>query len=113
MLGNSGLSQPEVEAATTSTGYPSRNIRYVQGRVEDTLPAIAPAEIALPRLDTDWYESTRHEFVYLYPRVVRGGVAIIDDYGLRRRPRGGRRGLRLQSSPACRVDQTCRMAVKP
>ena len=33
------------------------------------------------RLDTDWYESTRHELEHLYPRLVPGGVLIIDDYG--------------------------------
>ena len=33
------------------------------------------------RLDTDWYESTRHELTHLYPRLVVGGVLIIDDYG--------------------------------
>jgi hypothetical protein len=33
------------------------------------------------RLDTDWYESTRHELVHLYPRLSRNGVLLIDDYG--------------------------------
>ena len=33
------------------------------------------------RLDTDWYESTAHELVHLYPRVAPNGVVIIDDYG--------------------------------
>ena len=39
------------------------------------------SEIALLRLDTDWYESTRHELEHLYPRLAPGGVLIIDDYG--------------------------------
>jgi hypothetical protein len=52
-----------------------------QGRVEETLPEHAPAKIALLRLDTDWYESTYHELVHLYPRLSVGGVLIIDDYG--------------------------------
>jgi len=49
--------------------------------VEDTVPARAPTEIALLRLDTDWYSSTRHEPVYLFPRLAIGGVLIVDDYG--------------------------------
>jgi Macrocin-O-methyltransferase (TylF) len=53
----------------------------VEGKVEDTLPAHAPEQIALLRLDMDWYESTRHELVHLDPQLVRGGVLIIDDYG--------------------------------
>lgn len=32
------------------------------------------------RLDTDFYRSTKHELVYLYPRLSKGGVMIIDDY---------------------------------
>ena len=33
------------------------------------------------RLDTDWYESTHHELVHLFPLLSPGGVIIIDDYG--------------------------------
>jgi len=53
----------------------------VQGKVEETVPANAPDQIALLRLDTDWYESTRHELEHLYGRLASGGVLIIDDYG--------------------------------
>jgi len=59
----------------------SRAIEYVAGKVEDTIPARTPDKIALLRLDTDWYESTRHELEQLYPLLARGGVLIIDDYG--------------------------------
>jgi len=37
--------------------------------------------ISLLRLDTDWYESTRHELIHLFPRLSDGAVLIIDDYG--------------------------------
>lgn len=40
-----------------------------------------PKEIAILRLDTDWYESTKHELDTFYDSVVSGGVIIIDDYG--------------------------------
>lgn len=40
-----------------------------------------PEKIAVLRLDTDWYESTKHELATFYPNVVKGGVVIIDDYG--------------------------------
>lgn len=63
------------------TGYPAERLHFVRGRVEDTLPEKAPEQIALLRLDTDWYESTRHELIHLYPRLSAGGVLIIDDYG--------------------------------
>ena len=71
----------EVEAALASTGYDPEHLHFIPGSVEETLPDHAPAQIALLRLDTDWYESTRHELVHLYPRLALGGVLIIDDYG--------------------------------
>ena len=70
-----------VRANMLDTGYPPQRIRLVPGEVEETLPGLAPATVALLRLDTDWYESTRHELVHLYPRLAEGGVLVIDDYG--------------------------------
>lgn len=64
-----------------STGYPSNRIKYIPGKVEDTIPSDVPENICLLRLDTDWYESTKHELTYLYPRLVSGGILILDDYG--------------------------------
>ena len=71
----------EVERNLSASGYPRDRLHFVAGRVEETLPDHAPGEIALLRLDTDWYESTRHELDHLYPRLVSGGVLILDDYG--------------------------------
>jgi hypothetical protein len=72
----------EVRAAVALTGYPPERIHFVVGRVEETVPERAPEQIALLRLDTDWYESTHHELLHLYPRVPLGGVLIVDDYGV-------------------------------
>jgi O-methyltransferase len=73
--------EAEVSANMKSTGYPEPLIQFVRGPVEQTLPDRAPAQCALIRLDTDLYESTKHELEALYPRLVRGGIVIIDDYG--------------------------------
>jgi O-methyltransferase len=70
-----------VEANMRATGYPTGRIRIVEGDVLRTLPDQAPREIAVLRLDTDWYASTLHELGCLYPRLPCGGVLIIDDYG--------------------------------
>ncbi len=59
-----------VRSVLSQTGYEQNKLDFVQGRVEDTLPGSAPERIALLRLDTDWYESTRHELEHLYPRLV-------------------------------------------
>jgi hypothetical protein len=71
----------DVRANLQSTGYPMERIHLVQGKVEDTIPRSLPGLIALLRLDTDWYESTRHELIHLYPLLQPRGVLIIDDYG--------------------------------
>jgi O-methyltransferase len=71
----------DVQAGFADVPYPAERVHFVPGKVEDTVPASAPDQIALLRLDTDWYESTKHEFEHLYPRLVSGGVLILDDYG--------------------------------
>jgi len=61
----------------------NRNLRTVKGPVEETLARMAnvPNQIAVLRLDTDFYESTKAELAVLYPRLAKGGVLIVDDYG--------------------------------
>ncbi len=71
----------EVRRHMHSTHYPKERMHFVRGMVEETIPEGAPEKIALLRLDTDWYESTRHELEHLFPRLADGGVLIIDDYG--------------------------------
>ena len=71
----------QVREVMRATGYPQGKIHLVPGKVEGTIPTSAPDAIALLRLDTDWYESTMHELVHLFPRVPKAGVIIIDDYG--------------------------------
>ncbi len=65
----------------TRAGYPMENIVFVEGDVCETVPANSAAEIGLLRLDTDTYTSTLAELEHLYPKLVTGGVLIIDDYG--------------------------------
>jgi hypothetical protein len=106
----------DVVANLSSTGYPRARLNFVQGPVEETLPSRAPDRISLLRLDTDWYESTRHELEHLYPRLERGGVLIVDDYG---HWKGARKAVDeyLESLPTvpllARIDFTGRMAIKP
>lgn len=71
----------QVKEVLLGTGYAKERIYFIQRKVEDTIPGDAPDSIALLRLDTDWYDSTRHELVHLFPRLSKAGVIIIDDYG--------------------------------
>lgn len=70
-----------VKSVLYETGYPKEKIHFIEGKVEETIPGSGPDSISLLRLDTDWYESTKHELIHLFPRLSRGGVIIIDDYG--------------------------------
>ena len=70
-----------VKEVLYGTGYPRERIHFVRGTVEETIPTSAPHLISLLRLDTDWYASTKHELVHLFPRLSQAGVIIIDDYG--------------------------------
>lgn len=60
---------------------PDSAVQLVEGDVATTLPLTPIERIALLRLDTDFHDSTRAELEHLYPRLVRGGAIIIDDYG--------------------------------
>ncbi|MCB0828994.1 MAG: class I SAM-dependent methyltransferase [Solirubrobacterales bacterium] len=105
----------EVRRNMASTGYPEQNIRLVPGPVEKTIPDQAPDRIALLRLDTDWYRSTRHELEQLWPRLSPGGVLVIDDYG---HWAGARKAVdeyfagRSDAPLLNRVDYSGRIAVK-
>jgi len=105
-----------VKRNLAATNYPSDKLHFVKGKVEETVPGDAPDRIALLRLDTDWYESTKHELEHLYPRLVPNGVLILDDYG---HWQGAREAVDeyiagLSFKPLMsRMDSTGRMLIKP
>jgi O-methyltransferase len=105
-----------VKKVLRQTGYPEEKIHFVKGKVEETLPGHAPDSISLLRLDTDWYESTMHELVHLFPRLSENGVVIIDDYG---HWRGSRQACDQYFAEnhvpilLNRIDYTGRIALKP
>jgi len=74
----------KVKQRLNSTGYPQNNLHYVVGDVMETLKdkKTIPEKIAILRLDTDWYESSKYELEQMYDNVVRGGIIIFDDYYL-------------------------------
>jgi hypothetical protein len=71
----------EVQSNIYLTGYDRNNFIITKGKVEDSIPGVIPGAIALLRLDTDWYESTYHELIHLYPLLTENGILIIDDFG--------------------------------
>jgi O-methyltransferase len=109
------VSLEEVRANMGMTGYPGERMHFIKGKVEDTIPAQAPEKIAIIRLDTDWYESTKHTLVHLYPRLSRGGVLVIDDYGHMKGAKAAadeyfdEKGMSVLLT---RIDYSCRAMVK-
>ena len=105
----------DVKAAMALTNYDPKCMHFVQGKVEDTIPEQAPQSIALLRLDTDWYESTRHELEHLFPRLSPGGILIIDDYGDWQGARKATDEFVAKHAPGLflsRIDDTGRLAIK-
>lgn len=105
----------EVKKNLFSTGYPKEKIHFIKGMVETTIPETIPKKIALLRLDTDWYESTKHEMNHLFPLLEPNGVLIIDDYGHWEGARKAIDEYLLENNIRIllnRIDYTGRIAVK-
>ena len=107
----------EVRHNLALTGYPEARMHFIRGKVEETLPAsVPPGAVALLRLDTDWHASTKAELDCLYPKLVRGGILVVDDYF---RWQGARKAtdeyLQRHGIPMflVRVDDSSVIGVKP
>ncbi len=111
-----GGTEDMVRTLVLKSGYPEDKFVFVKGMVEDTLPATRPDRISLLRLDTDLYQSTYHELVYLYPHLSPRGVLVIDDYGYYQ-------GAKIATDQyiaenklplfLSRIDESVRLAIKP
>ena len=105
----------DVKSNIFSVGYEKTKIHFIKGKVEDTLPTDKIKNISILRLDTDWYESTKHELIHLFPKISKGGVLIIDDYGFWE---GARKAVDEYISEnniqilLNRIDNTGRIAIK-
>ena len=105
----------EVKLNLSLIGYPEEYLHFIEGDVLKTIPINHPGEISLLRLDTDWYESTKHEIEHLYPLLESNGVLIIDDYGFWK---GSRKAIDeyIESNNISillnRIDNTGRIAIK-
>lgn len=63
--------------------YPSSFLFYYRGLFKETFSKTEGelGSIAILRLDADWYESTKLCLEQFFPKVVPGGIIVIDDYG--------------------------------
>lgn len=117
-LGGPGTLEENRQLLEKLIGYPKEFIHYHVGWFQHTLPADHQEikQIAILRLDGDWYASTKVCLEYLFDKVVKGGVIIIDDYGTYE---GCRRAvdefMKLHQIQAylAPIDSDCRFFVKP
>lgn len=87
--GATSVSQADFWAHINASGVNGTNIYPIEGWFEETLPRFVKEmdllpleEIAILRLDGDLYNSTYTTLKYLYPKVIEGGLVIIDDWAL-------------------------------
>ncbi|MBL7861580.1 MAG: class I SAM-dependent methyltransferase [Cyclobacteriaceae bacterium] len=64
--------------AMQKTGH--SNYRLWRGWFAETIPNYDGNKIAILRLDGDWYDSIKTCLNGLFPKVVDGGLVILDDY---------------------------------
>jgi O-methyltransferase len=78
---NNTASLEEVEQASERLGLASF-VEPVKGWFESTLPKHRGriGQIALLRIDGDWYESVKICFEQLYDQVAPNGIIVLDDY---------------------------------
>ncbi len=75
------VSLEEVKDNFARYGYLDERVRFLEGWFEDVLPAAPIEKLSVLRVDGDMYKSTMEALESLYPKLSRGGFAIIDDYG--------------------------------
>jgi O-methyltransferase len=76
---NCAAAEADAAAAMKLSGATSFSL--VKGWFNETLPTFTPpCQIAVLRLDGDWYESTKVCLENLYPQVAPGGIVVVDDY---------------------------------
>jgi O-methyltransferase len=56
-------------------------IHYHQGFIPDTFVGLEGASISYAHIDVDLYQSVFDCCAFIYPRMLKGGVMIFDDYG--------------------------------
>ena len=62
------------------SGIELQNVDVIPGFFEHTLATFESPDIALLRLDADWYDSTMVCLRKFWDHVVPGGIVLIDDY---------------------------------
>jgi hypothetical protein len=83
--GEQGIDTGQLEAVLKNKGV-LRNVELIKGDVNVTVPKYMAEnpqlKISFLNLDTDVYEPAVTILKHFYPRLSRGGVMLLDDYGV-------------------------------
>lgn len=83
--GKESISKPQLMEVLKKKKI-EKNIELVKGDITKTVPQYLKSHpelrISLLNLDTDVYEPAVTILENLYPRIVKGGILILDDYGI-------------------------------
>jgi asparagine synthase (glutamine-hydrolysing) len=60
--------------------FDENNVKAIKGRYDKTLAAPVKFDVGLAHIDCDWYDSVMACLTALEPKIVKGGVLILDDY---------------------------------
>ncbi|HVT35014.1 MAG TPA: TylF/MycF/NovP-related O-methyltransferase [Nevskiaceae bacterium] len=96
----------------------SDKVKFVKGWFKDTMPTVPVQQLAILRLDGDYYDSTMDVLKHMYGKVSPGGYVIVDDYGETgwANCRGATDDFRRDqniSAPLIKVDSKCWYWRKP
>jgi hypothetical protein len=83
--GEQGISREQLVKVLKNKGI-TKNFELVKGDITKTIPKYLEnhqeLRISLLNLDTDIYEPAVTILENLYPKIVKGGILILDDYGV-------------------------------
>jgi hypothetical protein len=83
--GEEGIDVDQLKVVLQHKGV-EKNVELVKGNILETVPSYInnhpELKISLLNLDTDIYEPASVILDLLFPRIVTGGVLVIDDYGV-------------------------------
>ncbi|MEC4880707.1 MAG: TylF/MycF/NovP-related O-methyltransferase [Scytonema sp. PMC 1070.18] len=83
--GDTSISEEQLLKVLNSKGI-DKNVELVGGNILETVPKYVDKhpelKISLLNLDTDIYEPAVVILEYLFPLITKGGILILDDYGV-------------------------------
>lgn len=82
--GSDSISKEQLLKILDNKGL-NKHVELIEGDITETVPAYVKAnpelKISLLNLDTDIYEPAVSILEHLYPKITKGGILMLDDYG--------------------------------